>query len=81
VLIELHHQSLPILFDASPERKCSGGELRIYVLTAMIVLLQDINVENHEYLCWKVTMAATLFYVIMIVKNNQFKRIMRQPLN
>jgi hypothetical protein len=49
VSIELHQQSLPILFGASPGRKCSGGELKIYVLTAMIILLQDINVKSHEY--------------------------------
>jgi hypothetical protein len=79
--IEPHHQPLPILFGTSPGRECSGGELRTYVLTAMIVLLQGINVRSHEYLCWRVMMIATLFYVIMTSKNNQSKRIIRNPLN
>ena len=41
--------------------KCNVGELKTYVLIAMIVLLQDTNARGHEYLCWKVTMATIVF--------------------
>jgi hypothetical protein len=46
VSIELPQQFLPLLFGASLGRKCREDELRIYVLIAMIALLQDINVTS-----------------------------------
>jgi hypothetical protein len=52
---------MPILSYASPGKKCSRGEPRIYVLIVINVLLYGTNVKGHRYSCLMGIMATTLF--------------------